>query len=69
MVNGTLQILATRHNLTIDARWNGHCREWTVKNQYGEQLFKSDDYSFVVQRLESGEGLNVGSYPPQGWAR
>jgi hypothetical protein len=69
MVNGTLQILASRHNLTIDARWTGYCREWTVKNQHGEQLFKSDDYNMLVQRLESGEGLTVGSHPPQGWTR
>ena len=69
MVNGTLQVLADRHGVKIDARWTGACREWLVKNSDGVQLFKSTDYDLVVRRLESGEGLRVGSYPPNWWPR
>ena len=69
MVNRTLEILASRHGLKIDARWTGHCREWLVKNSDGVQLFRTDDYDLLVMRLESGEGLKVGDYPPKWWPR
>ncbi len=69
MVNGTLQILASRHNLQIDARWNGHSRAWTIMDQHGVQLFTTDDYGNLVRRLEEGEGLKVGEHPPKWWPR
>ena len=67
MVNDTLQILASRHDLKIDARWAGHSRAWTVMNRHGEQLFTTDDYGNLVRRLEEGEALRVGDYPPKWW--
>jgi hypothetical protein len=69
MVNGTLQILAGRHGVKVDATWTGYCRVWTVKDADGVQVFKTDDYSLLVRSLESGEGLRVGSYPPKWWPR
>lgn len=69
MVNATLEILAGRNGVKVDARWTGYCREWTVKDTDGVQLFRTDDYSLLVQRLESGEALKVGAYPPTWWPR
>lgn len=63
MTNATLQILANRHNLQIDSRWTGHCREWLVKNTDGVHLFRTDDYDYLVKRLETGEGLRIGTTP------
>lgn len=69
MTNGTLQILASRHGLMVDTRWNGHSRVWTIMDRNGVQLFTTDDYGNLVRRLEEGEGLKVGSYPPKWWPR
>jgi hypothetical protein len=60
MVSSTIQLLAQRHNLTVDARWTGYCREWTVKDSDGVQLLKTTDYDSLIERLESGRGLRLG---------
>jgi hypothetical protein len=69
MTNSLLGILAHRNNLTIDTRWNGYRREWIVKDCDGVQLFTTTEYDNLVTRLEEGEGLKVGSYPPKWWPR
>jgi hypothetical protein len=69
MTNSLLEILAHRNNLTIDTRWNGYRREWIVKDSDGVQLFTTTEYDNLVTRLEEGEGLKVGSYPPKWWPR
>lgn len=67
MTSGTLQILASRHDLQIETRWTGYARAWTVKDSSGVQLFATDCYDNLIRRLESGEGLRVGSLPPKWW--
>lgn len=67
MVNSTLQILAARNELTVDAQWAGTHRKWTVKDKDGVQLFTTDDYGLLIRRLEEGEGLKMGAYPPKWW--
>ena len=61
MTNYLLNILAGRHDLTIDTVWNGYSRKWIVMDKDGVQLFTTDCYDTLLQRLESGEGLKIGS--------
>lgn len=67
MTSGTIQILANRHDLIVDTRWTGYSREWRVKDKDGVHLFTTDCYDNLIRRLEEGEGLRVGSYPPKWW--
>ena len=68
MTNATVSILADRRNVTVDTRWNGHCRVWTVRDADGMYLFSTDDYTLLLRRLEDDE-LRAGSYPPNWWPR
>lgn len=69
MTNALLNILAGRHDLTIDTVWNGYSRKWIVMDKDNVQLFTTDCYDNLLHRLESGEGLKIGSLPPKWWPR
>jgi len=60
MTNATIEILASRQNVKVDTKWNGHHRVWTVKDCDGVQLFTTDDYDYLLKMLKSEDKLCVG---------